>query len=90
MNDVIKLAYDTDSNYYDLSMPDPITAQDAVKLLDWLDWQQSLVPGCYQGDHCQIYDLEGYQAMISDYIHIRTEREKHGESIYPQNGPFIS
>ena len=39
--DFVPVAYDTDSNYFDLSMPDPITMRDAEKFLEWMDWQQS-------------------------------------------------
>jgi hypothetical protein len=90
MTDSIPIAYDTDPNYYDLSMPSPPIMEDAEKFLDWMEWQQSLVPECYQGDFWQIYDLEGYQAMISDYITIRTDKERYGESIHSQDRPLIS
>jgi len=88
--DFVPVAYDTNPNYFDLSMPDPITMQDAEKFLDWMDWQQSMVPEIYRGEPWQIYDLEGYQAFISDYIHLRAARERDGKSIYPENRPFIS
>jgi hypothetical protein len=90
MSDSIPIAYDTDPNYFDLSMPDPLTMENAEKFMDWLDWQQSLVPDLFKGDPWQIYDLEAYQAFISDYISVRTQRERDGESIYPQDRPFIS
>ena len=88
--DFVPVAYDTDPNYFDLSMPDPITMRDAEKFLDWMEWQQSLVPNLYRGKPWQIYDLEGYQALLSDYISVRAARERYGESIYPQDRPFIS
>ena len=92
MSDSIPIAYDTDPDYFDLSMPDPITMQDAEKFLDWMEWQQSIVPKIYldNPDVWQIYDLEGYQAFISDYITIRTDKEQDGESIYSQDRPLIS
>ena len=88
--DYVPVAYDTDPDYFDLSMPDPITMRDAEKFLEWMEWQQSLVSDLYKGDPWQIYDLEGYQALISDYISSRAARERYGESIYPQDRSFIS
>lgn len=90
--DYVPLAYDTDPNYIDLSMPDSITAGEAGKLMDWMEWQQSMVPNLYKdnADVWRIYDLEGYQAFISDYISMRAARERYGESIYPKDRPFIS
>ena len=92
MSDSIPIAYDTDPNYFDLSIPDSIMVQDAEKFLDWVEWQQSMVPEPYKSnpDVWKIYDLEGYQAFISDYITIRTEKERDGESIYSQDRSFIS
>ena len=88
--DYVPVAYDTDSNYFDLSIPDPITVKDGEKFLEWIEWQQSMVPDMYKGEPWQIYDLEGYQAFVSDYISVRATRERYGESIYSQDRPFIS
>jgi hypothetical protein len=88
--DYVPVAYDTDPDYFDLSMPDPLTAQDAEKFLDWMEWQQSLVPDLYKGDPWQIYDLEGYQAFITDYISIKAAEDYYGKSIHTKDRPFIS
>ena len=88
--DYVPVAYDTDPNYFDLSIPDPITVKDGEKFLEWIEWQQSMVPDMYKGEPWQIYDLEGYQAFVSDYISVRATRERYGESIYSQDRPFIS
>ena len=87
---IIPVAYDTDSNYFDLSMPDPLIMEDAEKFMDWMEWQQSLVPDLYKGDPWQIYDLEGYQAFISDYISVKAAEEHYGKSIYTKDRPLIS
>jgi len=89
MSELVPLAYDTHPDYYDLSIPDPIVTQDAEKFMDWLNWQQSMVPEVFQGDPWAIYDLEAYQAFISDYISVKAE-EENGKSIYTQDGPFIT
>ena len=89
MSELVPLAYDTHPDYYDLNIPDPIVTQDAEKFMDWLNWQQSMVPKVFQGEPWAIYDLEGYQAFISDYISVKAE-EENGKSIYTQDGPFIT
>ena len=90
MTDSIPIAYDTDPNYFDLSMPDPLIMEDAEKFMDWMEWQQSLVPDLYKGDLWQIYDLEGYQAFISDYISVKAAEEHYGKSIHTKDRPPIS
>jgi hypothetical protein len=89
MSELIPLAYDTHPDYYDLNIPDPVVTQDAEKFMDWLNWQQSMVPKVFQGEPWAIYDLEAYQAFISDYISVKAE-EENGKSIYTQDGPFIT
>jgi len=89
MSELIPLAYDTHPDYYDLNIPDPVVTRDAEKFMDWLNWQQSMVPEVFQGDPWAIYDLEAYQAFISDYISVKAE-EENGKSIYTQDGPFIT
>jgi len=90
MSELVPLAYDTHPDYYDLSIPNPVVTQDAEKFMDWLNWQQSMVPKMYQEQPWAIYDLEAYQAFISDYIHLKAARERDGKSIYPENRPFIT
>jgi len=86
---IVPVAYDTDPDYYDLSMPSPIVMEDAEKFMDWIDWQQSMVPDHYKGDNWQIYDLEGYQAFISDYISVKAAKDHYGKSIHTQDrSPF--
>ena len=91
MSELVPLAYDTHPDYYDLSIPDSIVTRDAEKFMDWLNWQQSMVPKFYRDNPevWNIYDLEGYQAFISDYISVKAE-EQNGKSIYTQDGPFIT
>jgi hypothetical protein len=89
MSELIPLAYDTHPDYYDLNIPDPVVTQDAEKFMDWLNWQQSMVPKVFRGEPWTIYDLEAYQAFISDYISVKAE-EENGKSIYTQDGPFIT
>jgi len=89
MSELVPLAYDTHPDYFDLSTPDPVTVRDAEKFMDWLNWQQSMVPKVFKGEPWAIYDLEGYQAFISDYISVKAE-EENGKSIYTQDGPFIT
>ena len=88
--DYIPVAFDTDPNYFDMSTPDPITAGDAAKLLEWMDWQQSMVPEIYRGEPWQIYDLEAYQAFITDYISVKAAEEHYGKSIHTKDRPLIS
>lgn len=92
MSDSIPIAYDTDPNYFDLSMPDPLTMEDAGRFLDWMEWQQSMVPEMYRDnpDVWQIYDLEGYQAFVTDYISIKAAEDYYGESIHTKDRPFIT
>ena len=89
MSELIPLAYDTHPDYYDLNIPDPVVTRDAEKFMDWLNWQQSMVPNMYHKQPWAIYDLEAYQAFISDYISVKAE-EENGKSIYTQDGPFIT
>ena len=89
MSELIPLAYDTHPDYYDLNIPDPVVTQDAEKFMDWLNWQQSMVPKVFRGEPWTIYDLEAYQAFISDYISVKAE-EQNGESIHTQDRPFIT
>jgi len=89
MSELVPLAYDTHPDYFDLSTPDPVTVRDAEKFMDWLNWQQSMVPKVFKGEPWAIYDLEGYQAFISDYISVKAE-EQNGESIHTQDRPFIT
>ena len=89
MSELVPIAYDTHPDYYDLNIPDPVVTRDAEKFMDWLNWQQSMVPDLYQGKPWAIYDLEGYQAFISDYISVKAE-EQNGESIHTQDRPFIT
>jgi hypothetical protein len=89
MSELVPLAYDTHPDYYDLNIPDPVVTRDAEKFMDWLNWQQSMVPEVFQGEPWAIYDLEAYQAFISDYISVKAE-EENGKSIYTQDGPFIT
>ena len=90
MSELVPLAYDTHPDYYDLSIPDPIVTQDAEKFMDWLNWQQSMVPEMYQKQPWAIYDLEAYQAFISDYISVKAAQDYYGESIHTKDRPFIT
>ena len=89
MSELVPLAYDTHPDYFDLGTPDHITMQDAEKFMDWLNWQQSMVPKMYQQQPWAIYDLEAYQAFISDYISVKAE-EQNGKSIHTKDRPFIT
>ena len=92
MSELVPLAYDTHPDYYDLSIPDPIVTQDAEKFMDWLNWQQSMVPKPFRDNPevWNIYDLEGYQAFASDYISIKAAEDYYGESIHTKDRPFIT
>jgi len=90
MSELVPFAYDTHPDYYDLSIPDPVVTQDAEKFMDWLNWQQSMVPEVFQGEPWAIYDLEGYQAFISDYISVKAAQDHYGESIHTKDRPFIT
>ncbi len=92
MSELVPLAYDTHPDYYDLSIPDSIVTRDAEKFMDWLNWQQSMVPKFYRDNPevWNIYDLEGYQAFISDYISVKAAEEHYGKSLYSQDRSFIS
>ena len=90
MSELIPLAYDTHPDYFDLGTPDHITMQDAEKFMEWLEWQQSMVPKMYQQQPWAIYDLEGYQAFISDYISVKAAQDYYGESIHTKDRPFIT
>ena len=92
MSELVPLAYDTHPDYYDLSIPDPIVTQDAEKFMDWMNWQQSMVPKPFRDNPevWNIYDLEGYQAFASDYISIKAAEDYYGESIHTKDGPFIT
>jgi len=90
MSELVPLAYDTHPDYYDLSIPDPIVTRDAEKFMDWLNWQQSMVPEVFQGEPWAIYDLEGYQAFISDYISVKAAEDYYGKSIHSKDRPFIT
>ena len=88
--DYVPLAYDTDPKYFDLSIPADFIPN-AEDMMNWLDWQQSMVPKMYRDnpDVWQIYDLEAYQAFISDYISVKAAKDHYGKSIHTQDrSPF--
>ena len=83
--------HDTDSNYFDFVIP-PSHMMDAETMMEYMDFQQSLVPKLYSEntDVWGIFDLEGYQAFVTDYISMKAAERYYGESIHTKDRPFIT
>jgi hypothetical protein len=86
----LPIIHDTDSKFFDLVLP-PSHMMDAENLIDYMAFNQSLVPEPYKSDPelWSIYDLDDYQLFVARYIQMKVD-EENGKSIYPQDRPFIT
>ena len=86
----LPILHDTDSKYFDFILP-PAHMMDAENLMNYMEWNMSLVPDLYKKDTevWGIYDLDDYQLHVARYITMKAE-EQNGKSIHTQDRPFIT